>query len=241
MDKIHPKLFSGTSKVFDGTLETVLRGLAITQAQTALVAANVTPVTDNSGGVPAATLVAPALAVPFTAGVTDAVAKAEVELTLGVVRQNVRRLIAQTNLLLDTVPAFADLVDNIGGTAPAATLLAVDDAMTGTSTAGALTSAAGFNTVVGDLTDRMAQLNRWIGLLATAAGVAPIPSNLPVAVGDGTFAAASINTGASAGPLTVSKVQGDAILDTLADNIATLNAKLVAIGDVTVTLNVVAA
>lgn len=241
MIKIQPKMFSGTSKVFDGSLEDVLRGLAQNQAQAAIAAATITDLTDNSGGVPAASLVTPTSATAFDAGTTDAVAKAEVETTLGVVRQNVRRLIAQTNVILDTVPAFADLVDSIGGTAPDATLLAVDDTMTGTSQGGTLATAAGFNTTVAALHDRMAQLTRWINLLATAVGVTHVGGDLTGSSATGTFAAVTVDVGTTTDAGSLSKVQGDAVLDTLADNIATLNAKLAEITAVTPTLGVVAA
>lgn len=242
MFKIHPRLFSGTSKVFDGSLETAMRGLAQFQVQTVLVAAAIASLTDSSGGVAANGLVVPAQATPFDAGASNAVAKAEVETTLGVVRQSVRSLITQTNLLVAAVPAFATLTDNIGGSAPATTLAAIDDSMTGTSEGGTLATAAGFNTVVGTLNERMVQLARFVNLMAEAAGVTKLTlDDAPVVTSSTTFAAVATDTGSTTNLGAVSKAQGDAILDTLADNIATLAAKLDEIGSVEPTLAVIAA
>lgn len=242
--KITHKMFSGTSKVFDGTLEAVLRGLAQTQAQTLVTA--ITDLTDNSTGVSDASVVAPAVFATFTAGVTDAVAKAEFETALGINRTNMSQLIASINAILVRVPVFATLVDSLGGAAPGGTLIAMDTSMVGTSSGGALVALAGANSRMTDALNRQVQLAHWVDRVCEAFNATPLVITTAARVGmvdsiSGTFAALSIDTGAAASTVgTVSKAAADVALARLAANIASMAARLNAITGATVNASVVA-
>mgnify|MGYP005850473431 CR=1 FL=1 len=240
MIKIRPKMFSGTSKVFDGTLEAVLRGIVQTQAQV-MVSGRVDALTDDSGGTPGVGLVAPIVATPFTAGTTDAVAKAEVEASLTSVRRNLRRLIEKTNEFVAVAPFFPALTESLGGSAPTAALEATDISMTGTSSGGTLAEAQAFNAAVAALTARTSQLRHWVNILAVAVGVDPLSSTLPTVPISNSFAAVTVTVGSTTEAGAVAKAEADPILVTLAANVSTIGAKLNEIADLTPSLGVVAA
>lgn len=237
--KITPKIFSGTSKIFDGTLEQIVRGLAQTQAQIAV--GSVATLADNSTGVAQSAIAAPAAAVAITADDSDAVAKAEVEASLTSVRRNLRSLVAKTNEFRTAVPFFDEIGENLGGAAPTASLEAIDKSMTGTSAGGTLAEAAAFNTVVTALVNRTAQLTHWINRLCAGLGVDPVGNPITGVPVSPTLAAVSVTVGSTTAAGALAKTDADAALVVLADNIATLGAKLNELSNLSPSVTVIAA
>lgn len=237
--KITPKIFSGTSKIFDGTLEQIVRGLAQTQAQIAV--GTVAALTDNSTGTAGTALVAPAAAVAITADDSDAAAKAEVEAALTSVRRNLRRLVAKTNEFRTAVPFFDEISESLGGAAPTAALEAIDQTMTGTSAGGTLAEAATFNTVVTNLVNRTVQVTHWINRLCAGLGVDPVDNPITGVPVSSTLAAVDVTVGSTTAAGALSKADADATLDVLANNIATLGAKLNELSNLSPSVTVVAA
>lgn len=233
MIRLTKKTFSGSSKIFDGTLAEVLMDTRRVIAQ-GLVNA-LTNFTDNSGGVAAASIVNVPAYAAFTAGTTDAVAKAEYEATLTAARKDLRALIAKVNEITVIYPVFDTLTDSLGGAAPTAhTLDAIDDSMTGTSTGGSLVALAGANTTRLALLSRIRQLTFFVNKLAVEFKVTALVDAIDDAtvplVSSTTFAALSVDTGAaSSGASTISKAAADPALDIVADNLASLAAKIDAI------------
>lgn len=246
MTKVTKKAFSGSAHLFDGTLAAVVMSLLVNQARTAIAA--VTDVTDSSGGVSDGnSLIAPAVPAAFTAGVSDAVLKAEIEASLVVVAQGVKEIVAKLNAIQAIAPVFkSTLTDNMGGAAVNGVIEAVDDSMVGTSSGGLLVSRTGLVTVVTGILNRIEQVHFFVNEAARAVGVAEIVSDLDNWDGvkaeySTTFPVVSTNTGANVTTTnTVSKVAADALLDTLSDNLATLAAKVNAITNQTPVISHVA-
>lgn len=244
--KITPKIFSGTSKVFDGTLAAAMISLAQTQA--ALVASTITGLTDNSGGAVGTEIINPGLPADFTATTGNGVAKTEFEASLVSIRLNMRALISQINDISAKVPALPQIDDNLGGSAPADnTLVAFDTTMTGTDAGPGLVSAVGARTVLGAFAGRISQITGWVNALAAATGVEPLGDRIAGVEGVTKFTGTAVTTlstdtgTAVTGSGTVSKVSADTILGSYAANLATLAAKLNQITSTTPTLGVVAA
>ena len=239
--KITKKTFSGSSNLFNGFLADALMGLARTQV--AILLSSVSDLTDSTGGVAAATIVKPAALTTFTAGTTDAVAKAEFELTMVAHRTNLRQLIATVNAIIAKVNVFPALTDSLGGSAPGGSLIAIDDSMTGTSSGGALLAFAGATTTINAALDRSVQLAFWVNKLCVAFDVAPltIDATFTTVSESATFAALSTDSGTAASTTgAVSKAQADVLLDVLADNPASLAAKLNALTGTVAVATVVA-
>lgn len=222
--------FSGASKMFDGTLAAALR--QILQRDAAAAVASIDPLTDNSGGTKGTKIVDPGFPAAFTAGTTDAVAKAEFETALGAVRDALKELIAKTNAIRAVLPAGDALVDNLGGTAADGTIAAIDVSMTGTSSGGALVSQARANALLKAYYSRIEQLTYHVNKYAVATGREPLVCDTwkrrdnQRAFG-ATFAALSTDTGAAvSAAATLSKAAADALLVKLAANVATLADKL---------------
>src|SRR6516225_1060545 len=116
MIKISSKTFSGSGKVFDGTLAAALKSLAENQA--VIAAAAVTDLVDSGGGTANGTIEAPVTVTSAALGSSDCAQKAALETAFGTVKDAVSEVVRQLNLVRAVVPAFAALTNSTGGTTP---------------------------------------------------------------------------------------------------------------------------
>jgi len=230
--KIAISTFSGVSKVHDGTLADALRGIA--QNEALRVASSIADITDNSGGTANGTMAAAADFTPSAASGSNAAAKADLETQFGNVRDGLKEILAQVNVIRAKVPAFDALVDEMGGTAADGTIGAISSALIGVAASRA--AAAGSNTVLATLRDRASQLAIYVNKLVVATGGTELVDSLGGAkTYSETFAAVSTDTGAVAtgadaeANAIVTVAEANARLGVLADAIADMAAKLNAI------------
>lgn len=229
--KINAKTFNGAGNVHNGTLAKALH--AVAAAHSRRIVASLSDITDNGGGTNDAAGVKKFT--PFTAfqaGTGDGVAKTEFEASAGAVRDALKEIAAQVNVIRAKVPGFAALTDSMGGTAADGTIAAIDDSMTGTdATAATMVAHPGANTVMQALDARTGQLTYFVNQLRVALGMSKIGCEIKQSYGT-TLAAVSTSTGTATGgsnalaDATVSKAQADAALDLMSDNIKTLSTAL---------------
>lgn len=231
--RINRSTFTGSGKVFDGTLAAAVMSLA--QGHARRVAASLSDITDNGGGTnDVGGLRDPGTFTPFEESGTASTAKAEFETAVGGVRDAIKEIVAQCNTIRAKVPAFDALTDSMGGTAADGTIAAIDDSMT--AAAADLVAVDGANAVFATLNARMSQACFYVNKLRAACGMSAIASELDDYSGmSGTFAAVSTDTGTAVDGsdaeenATVSKAEADAKLDVMSDNIKTLSTALNAI------------
>ena len=188
--------FAGSSKVFgtdSDALVNIVRGMA--QHLALSVAGQVTDLTDNSGAAAANGVIeAVGLNTLAVLGTTDCAQKAALEAAYGTVLNGLSTMITQVNLIRAKVPAFAALTDSTGGTDGAGTIAAVTLSVSGVGAS--LASAAGANTTLTLIKNRIAQLTIFVNKLATATGQTLVVDSSGGAKSYGTtFAAVSTNTG----------------------------------------------
>ncbi len=237
--KIAPKTFSGSSKVFDGTLANLLRSLA--QFQAANIAKGLADITDNStgtsGGNTSAIL---ALPTAFTSVGTDAAPKAGSDTALSTLRDAITVVASRINVLIQPAIDLDPRTISTGGTiATAGTVPAVTKTVT--AVAGSAGTALNFNNSIALLRAYRNELTRLVAAtneVAVAVGLTPINNRVGGDVGTGrTFVALAAATGtaatapqaAAAG--TISKAAMDAYLTNAANIVATCAAKLNAATD----------
>lgn len=238
MTKISSKTFSGSSKVFDGTLAAALRKMA--QHQAALHAKTLADITDNStgasGGNTAAAVAIPAL---FTSAGTDAAPKAGLETALGTHKDALTVLLTAAKVIADAISIDAVTISTggtvaVAGTVPAMTKVVTAVAGSAGTGVGGVTGRALLNRYRDELTHAVNYVNE----IAVATGLTPITNSVG---GDGgsdrVFAALATDTGtaATAGQAaalgTLSKAAVDTFLAASANTIATMAAKLNAATD----------
>lgn len=190
--KINKHTFSGTSKIFDGTLALTLMALA--QGQTVIAAGTVSDLTDNTGGSANGALTElPALA-NAALGEGDCTPKAGLETALGTARSALSEIIAQLNAFRAVVPAFDALTDNTGGASADGTVSAVTVTVAGAGED--LASAVGTRAVIENLAKGVAQAVHYVNRAAASVGQASITGTLGVVPSiSPTFAAISLDTG----------------------------------------------
>lgn len=238
MTKIASKTFSGSSKVFDGTLASAIRELA--QFQSATLAKTLSDITDSStgtsGGDTAAVVTIPAA---FTSAGTDAAPKAGFETALGTHKNALTVLLTAAKVIADAITIDAITISTGGTIATAGTVPAMTKSVTATAGSGAAclgaTSARALMTLYkNELTAAVNYVNE----IAVAVGLTPITNSVG---GDGgfdrVFAVLSTDTGTAAtAPQaaalgTISKAAADTYLTASANAIATMAAKLNAATD----------
>ncbi|QIG66819.1 hypothetical protein EVB27_150 [Rhizobium phage RHph_TM16] len=243
--KIGSKLFNGSGRVFDGTLASVLRGMA--QRDALMIAAALADVTDTSGGTGTGTLAAVGSLTPVAVSGSNAAQKAALEAAYGTVRDGIKEIVAQINVIRAKVPAFSALTDSMGGTAANGTIDAVTVALTGVSTS--MAQAVGANAYLAVLAARTAQAAYFVNELMYATGLTPLVDNtIPGSKSfSTTFAALPADTGATAtgadagANAVVGFAEVNAKLTILRASIASMAAKLNAItADANATLPLVA-
>lgn len=227
--KIGSKTFSGSAKVFDGTLAAAVKGLAIQRALQ--LASGVADITDSSTGSAGASFAAVAALTPSAVSGTNAAQKAALETAYGTVRDGLKEIVAQVNLVRAKVPAFSALTDSMGGTAADGTIGAIGNALTGVSTS--MAAAAGAQSVLDVLASRTSQAVYFVNELCYATGLTPlVDSSGSDKAFSTTFAAVSTDTGTAAsgadtGANAIALVaEANARLGVLKDAIASMAAKL---------------
>lgn len=246
MIKLTRKSFSGSGRIFDGTLALALISLA--QNQAIVAASAVTDLTDNGGGTADGDIEAPVTIDNYVTAGVDAAQKAELEAAFGSVRAALVEVVTQLNDVRAVVPAFPALATAMDGLSLGdGTVGAIDVSMTAVDAS--MVSAAGARAVQATLYDRIYQAAHFVNLLCKATGLSPITLPAGVTPAYSTeFAAVDTGTGAAvAGTAatdalgTVSKTNADAMLVGLANAVKELTAKLNAITSGTPTITVVAA
>lgn len=230
--KIGKKSFSGSSKVFDGTLAAAIRGVA--QFQAATVAKTIADMTDNStgtsGGDTAAAVVLPT---GFTSTGTDAAPKAGTETALTALRSAITT-VGNSALAIANAISLDAFTVSTGGTNGAGTVAALTKTVT--AVAGSAGTGIGYTTGVAVLSayrDELSRLIKIVNAVATATGLTEITDNTGGSKG-GSFNLAALVTdtgpaataGQAAASGTMSKAAVDAFLTSAANVIATCVAKL---------------
>jgi len=164
---INKKTFSGTSKVFDGTLAEIIMSLA--QNQAIVAASSVTDITDNGGGTAQGEIKAPVAVANYKLDNNDGAGKTALENAFKTVVDALSEIIAQLDNVRAQVPAFGELTDNTGGATPDGTVGAITKNLTGTGSS--LASAVGVRAVYSVLMDRIYQATHFVNLAAKAVGV----------------------------------------------------------------------
>lgn len=232
--KIKSKTFSGSSKLFDGTLAAMLMGLAVFQAAT--IAKGLSDITDNSTGAAGATITAP-VATAFTSVGTDAAGKTTTDTALGTVKDALTVLQTAAKAVGDAIGVTTVTVSTGGTIAVAGTVPAVTKSVTAVAgSAGTGVGIAGTKTVIAALQKHLSHTLFYVNEIAAACGAAQLPwtqnANVDRPAWDRVFPAltASTGTAATAGEAaalgTMSKAAMDAQLTAIANDIATLAAKL---------------
>jgi hypothetical protein len=243
--KIGSKSFNGSGRVFDGTLASILRGMA--QRDALMIAAALADVTDTSGGAATGTLANVAAFTPAAVSGANAAQKAALEAAYGTVRDAIKEIVSQVNVIRAKVPAFSALTDSLGGTGANGTIDAVTVAITGVSTS--MAQAAGSNAYLAALAARTAQAAYFVNELCYAAGITPLTdSTVSGSKTYGTtFAALPADTGTAASGADaganaiVLATEATARLTVLRASIASMAAKLNAMtADANATLPLVA-
>ncbi|QIG76985.1 hypothetical protein EVC30_157 [Rhizobium phage RHph_Y1_11] len=227
--KIGLKTFSGSARVFDGTLAAAIQGIAI---RSALISASaVADITDSSTGVASGSISVVGSLTPIALSGTNAVQKAALETAYGTVRDAVKELVAQLNLIRAKVPVFDALTDSLGGTAANGTIDAISSALTGVSAS--MAQAVGANAYLTALSSRVHQAVYYTNELCYACGITPLtPAKTNNKVYTTTFAALPADTGTAAtgadagANATVGFADVNAKLVLLKNNIASCAAKL---------------
>lgn len=245
MTKITNKTFSGTSKVFDGTLAAVIRELL--QNQGRALAATITDLTDSSGGTANGTIEAKVTVANYLLVSTNGAQKAATEAGFVTVKDALTEVVAQLNNVRAVVPAFAALTNSIGGTAADGTVAAVTQSVSGVGTS--LASAVGVRTVYDSLLASIHQARYYVNALAVATGktvIATASTDVPsvstvfaaIATSTGTAVSGADATNTNAG---VSATNASAMLLHLANAVTELTTKLNTITSSTASLTYVAA
>ena len=221
--------FSGTSKVFGRDpdhLAAIVRGLAADTARNRSAQLN-TGLTDNSGGIAAANLVANPAPVAAAGAATTSAPKAGFDTELGKIANNIADLALRANLLLGQND-MAALTDSSGGTASttlealAADLTAVD----GSSGTAALDEASA-RLRMAAVNNALSSLGAAVNDLAVIYGVVPLADLIGGTVGTTIPAIAATAGGVGGtGPVTMLDVAVDAWLVINRNNVASLAGKL---------------
>jgi hypothetical protein len=245
MIKVTKKFFSGSSKVFDGTLASVIR--SVLQNQTVIAAGTITDLTDNGGGTADGDIEAAVILANHALSGTDSAQKAATEAAFGTVRDALSEVLRQANLIRAVVPAFPALTNNLGGTAPDGTVGAITKTVNGVGTS--LASAVGVRSVYAAHYAAVLQATHFVNQLCEAVGVTPVavPQGAVPGVST-TFAALSTDTGAAVDGSDATNANAgvlatevSAALTHLADAVKELTTKLNAVTSGTPTITVVAA
>lgn len=237
MTKISKKTFSGSAKVFDGTLADALRGVA--QFQAATVAKAMSDITDNSTGTSGGNTAAVA-AVParFTSAGTDTAPKAGTETALGTLRSAITTVATSAKAIADAI-GLDTITISTGGTDGTGTVAATTKTVTAVAgSGGAGINAAGGIATLTAYANELTKLVRYTNEIAVAVGLTPITNNVGGDAGvSRNFAALVTTTGTAATAPeaaalgTLSKAGVDAFLTAAANVVATCAAKLNAATD----------
>lgn len=227
--RVSPAHFSGTSKVFGRDpdhLAAIVRGLAADNARNRSAQLN-TGLTDNSGGTPAASLVANPAPVAFAGAASTSAPKAGFDTELGKIANNLADLTLRANLLLGQND-MATLTDSSGGTANTTleALLVDLTAVDGSSGTAALDEASA-RLRMASVNNALSSLAAAVNDLAVIYGVDPLVDLIGGTVGTTIPAIAATAGGVGGtGPVTMLDVAVDAWLVINRNNVASLAAKL---------------
>ncbi len=220
---------SKTAKGMDyAVLLATVAAMAQTSMRTALGEITITPLTDSSGGTPAATVVAVPRFEPFThaAGASDLPPTADFNTAIGKTDDAIAVLATYLNVNVFTPLGIDALTVNATGTVDTAgTVAAQDLTLTGTDAATALAaSRTEVNAALAVTSNNMATLMRGINIIANAIGVATLMDNTGGKADEGlimvdqpTVATSVTNTGDAPSNINVTTA-----LTNLANNLATI-------------------
>lgn len=229
MIKVTMKFFSGTSKVFDGTLAALIRGLAVDNAlnhlRARIAAEAFDPAdlafTDNSTGV-AGTAVAdlPIPAAPHTASGSTGAQLTGLNAALAVLSNGIAVVAANANLLRAEVGLPA--IVYAGTVATPGTIPAQTKTVAGAQGTAAADFGAGFAALTA-AKDRVRSLVAALDETLAAVGAGPIASGLSGSYAGGDLLAIPAATAAAAGGVNaLSKAEADAFLTAAANAVATI-------------------
>lgn len=212
--------FNGTK---GETVENVIRNLSRTFAAQTLVAAAITPLTDNSAGGGSAFTI-PAKASAVAASGSNIATSASFNTAIGTVKDAIATLYAKANAI-NAALGLPSVTYNGGGTSGGNTVAAVTKTTTGGTTGVQL---AEYEAIRLATNGQLTRLKGIVDTLARALGVSKIPD-----IAGQTGAAGAIGTTSGAAAPGISKAKADSDLAAWANNIAVVAAKLNAILAVT--------
>lgn len=234
MSNIGDKTFSGTSKIFDGSLAAALKQCM--QHQARMIVQAEADMTDNSTGTPGTA--------PFTLtnGVntgalvayqgTAAAPKTEIDTQLDNVADAVATLVGKLDAIHDAGLPFGAFTDNTGGVDGSGTIGAIASSFTPTNGAGSVDYAS-FAVIAADIDLKLAQTAYHLNTLLVACGGTKV--DLTAAYANGaletskTFALIDDTTDAGVDGTAADSVAAtiaDAVFDEWKDNISKLSAAI---------------
>lgn len=204
---ILPNHFSGNSRIYDATpngLTALLRGISENVAQ--IAASSVAPLTNDIVlANPVTAVTAPVAPQAVSLGNSDCTALADVVAAFGTAEQALADIVAQTNLIVAKVPAFAPLT-NLVGVTPATTVANVTQTFKGASAA--LVTAAGFNTLVSSFNQAFHAAQYFVSKLLVATGQPSIAGSALASTRNADFSGVFV---APAAPVYLATGNGDAV------------------------------